>query len=155
MNSVLVFLACSNVPIEPEKPVCEESEELFFVDAFDGITRGRTQDDGYHSDGPKVAILDIERDGVWEIFQCYPNEPTFIYSLSGRKQFSDSCGFMLVADIDQDGWDDLVIEADASYFSDRRELQFWNNQQGHLERVGQHHRRDAYQRGSIHVEPGG
>ena len=41
----------------------------------------------FMDDGPNVAILDLDGDGMMDILQCFPNEPTFLYTWQGAPSF--------------------------------------------------------------------
>ena len=65
--------------------------------------------DGFHNDGPLVAILDIENDGEIEIFHCFRGEDTYIYSFSGKRK-SSLFLFYVAEDLNNDGFLDLVVD---------------------------------------------
>ena len=104
---LLGLLGCGFQSIVPETPQCT-TERVFFSAQFTDISQPRSWDDGFHNDGPSVAIFDLDRDGAAEIFQCFPGEETYIYTLAGQTEIFDRCGAMAVDDINQDGWDDLL-----------------------------------------------
>ena len=108
---LLLYLSCSSSDIHPPTPVCEDDGELYFSSVFDDISQSRQLNSIYHNEGPHVAIFDLDNDGASEIFQCFPTEKTYIYTLKGRKKFSNQCGFMMVDDLNNDGWLDLVVDA--------------------------------------------
>ena len=104
---LLGLLGCGFQSIVPETPQCT-AQKVFFSPQLTDISQPRSWDDGYHNDGPSVAIFDLDRDGASEIFQCFPGEETYIYTLAGRTKIFDRCGAMVVDDINRDGWDDLL-----------------------------------------------
>ena len=114
----------------PDTPTCAE-ERIFFAPAAIE-TDAREFDDGYHNDGPYVAILDLDRDGYMDILQCFPREEIYLHSWQGRRELFDSCGFMLVADLNRDGWDDLIMASEDEAL-DINTVVVLENQQGILE----------------------
>ena len=107
---ILSLLNCFINELAPTTPECNVNESLYFTAEPKVVTESRETDSEYHNEGPMVAIFDIENDGIPEIFQCFPFEKTYIYSLRGKKKFSNRCGFMLAEDLNDDGWIDLVVD---------------------------------------------
>ena len=124
---------CHFVSVAPKTPECREERLLFSAQMTD-ISRSRTREDGFHNDGPNVAIIDIDNDGTAEILQCFPQESTYIYTLVGHTKIFGHCGFMLVEDLNQDGWYDLVVDAGEDFWGDHR-IAILQNTQGDLEEV--------------------
>ena len=109
--SLIVMLSCGFQSVVPETPQCTE-ERVSFSAQLSDVSKSRFWKDGFHNDGPHVAILDVDRDGAPEIVQCFPGEKTYIHTLAGRVKLFDQCGAMAVADINRDGWDDLIHVAE-------------------------------------------
>ncbi|MGC6507530.1 MAG: FG-GAP repeat domain-containing protein [Myxococcota bacterium] len=118
---------------------CQSSEAIAFTEQ--GANLGfevRLDPEIYHDDGPQVAALDIDSDGLTEVLSCFLWEPLFIYDPQPNGTVthdwvSDFCGPMAVIDLDQDGDDDILLSSETDIFGDNviGLLPLWA-QDGHL-----------------------
>ena len=130
---LLSLFGCGFQSIVPETPQCT-TQKVFFTPQLTDVSQGRSRDDGFHNDGPSVAIFDLDRDGAAEIIQCFPGEETYIYTLAGQTEIFDRCGAMVVEDINRDGWDDLLrLDEDEN---DENHVYVLENRGGSLHEVG-------------------
>ena len=90
---------------EAKPDSCEEDSLQFYPENLPDLAP-RERDISYHDEGPSVAILDHDNDGVDSIIQCFPDERTYLYRSSGRTELSLPCGKILVEDLNSDGWQD-------------------------------------------------
>lgn len=97
---------------------CEDPIEVSFVEQSSILNaNSRIDTDGYHDDGPQMAVLDIDQDGYWDVLTCFPWEPLFSYELRADGSVfsdwvSDYCGPMAVTDINNDGYMDVLMASE-------------------------------------------
>ena len=107
---IVWLIGCSFWKEPPNTPTCSADRVYFSPVSIESY--GREFDDGYHNDGPFVAIFDMDHDGYMDILQCFPREDTYLHSWKGRTFLFEECGSMLVADLNEDGWDDLIVASE-------------------------------------------
>lgn len=114
---------------EAKPASCEEDSLQFYPENLPDLAP-RERDISYHDEGPSVAILDHDNDGVDSIIQCFPDERTYLYRSSGRTELSLPCGKILVEDLNSDGWQDLVIAFQAFGEENTSSIYVYQNIQG-------------------------
>ena len=103
---------------------CTSAEAISFTEQ--GAQLGfqvRMDPEIYHDDGPQVAALDIDADGLTEVLSCFLWESLFIYDPQPdgtvlQDWVSDYCGPMAVVDLDLDGDDDVLMSSETDIFGD-------------------------------------
>ena len=120
------FSEVEQVPITPS---CEEDSLKFYPEDLPDLSP-RTRNISYRDEGPSVAIFDHDHDGIDAIFQCFPEERTYLYTASGRTEISLPCGKFLVEDLNSDGWHDLVIAVQEFGRKNTSSIYIYQNNQG-------------------------
>lgn len=101
----------SQFAIKPTGTLESCEEETLTFDEYPLVnSQSRQRESEFHSDGPNVAALDLDNDGILEIIQCFPTEPVILFTKDSSNYLTLPCGTMVTDDLNQDGWDDLIIE---------------------------------------------